>query len=101
MLDDPDAITAPDREHFSTCAQCKARQQALGADARAAAALLTVPASGFDAGAAYKHIAASPASPRFGFRLPLLRRSAQPVVAGLPPPLTLARSAPAPPPAPP
>ena len=83
MLDDPDAITAPDREHFSTCAECKARQEKLGADARAAAALLTVPAAGFDAGAAYKHIAAAPARPRFGFRLPILKASTRPVVAGL------------------
>jgi len=83
MLDDPDAITAPDREHFSTCAECKARQEALGADAQAAAALLTVPAAGFDAGAAYKQITAAPARPRFGFRLPILKPSTRPVVAGL------------------
>jgi hypothetical protein len=83
MLDDPDAITAPDREHFSTCAECKARQETLGADARAAAALLAVPGAGFDAGAAYKHVAAAPAGPRFGVRLPLLRRSTRPVVAAL------------------
>jgi hypothetical protein len=83
MLDDPDAITAPDREHFSTCAECKARQEALGADAQAAAALLTVPAAGFDASAAYKHITAAPASPRFGFRLPIIKPSTRPVLAGL------------------
>ena len=64
MLDDPDAIIAPDREHFSTCAECKARQETLGADARAAAALLTVPAAGFDAGAAYKHVTAAPSGRR-------------------------------------
>jgi len=83
MLDDPDAITAPDREHFSTCAECKARQQALSADAREAAALLAVPAAGFDATAAYKHITAAPARPRFGFRLPILKPSTRPIVAGL------------------
>jgi hypothetical protein len=83
MLDDPDAMTAPDREHFSTCAECRARQEALGADARAAAALLTVPAAGFDAGAAYKHITAAPSGPRFGFRLPILKQSTRPLVAGL------------------
>jgi len=83
MLDDPDAITAPDREHFSTCAECKARQEALSADAQAAAALLTVPAAGFDAGAAYRHVTAAPARPRFGFRLPILKPSTRPVVAGL------------------
>ena len=58
MLDDPDAITAPDREHFSTCPECKARQEALGADARQAAALLALPATTFDAGAAFKQITA-------------------------------------------
>jgi hypothetical protein len=83
MLDDPDAITAPDREHFSTCAECQARQEALGADARQAAALLAVPAASFDAGAAYKQITAQPARPRFGFRLPLLKRSTRPIVAAL------------------
>jgi hypothetical protein len=83
MIDDPDAITAPDQEHFSTCAECKARQEALGADARAAAALLTVPAAGFDAAAAYKHITAAPARPRYGFRLPIIKPSTRPVLAGL------------------
>jgi hypothetical protein len=83
MLDDPDAITAPDREHFSTCTECKARQEALGADARQAAALLAVPAASFDVGAAYKQITAQPARPRFGFRLPLLKRSTRPIVAAL------------------
>jgi len=83
MLDDPDAITAPDREHFAACAECKARQEALGADARAAAALLTVPATGFDAGAAYKQITAAPARPRYGFRLPIIKPSTRPVLAGL------------------
>src|SRR4029077_20821478 len=83
MIDDPDAITAPDREHFSTCADCKARQEALGADAQAAAALLTVPAAGFDAGGADKHVAAAPGRPAFGFRLPILNPSTRPIVAGL------------------
>jgi hypothetical protein len=83
MLDDPDAITAPDREHFSTCPECKTRQEALSADARQAAALLTVPAASFDAGTAYKQITAQPASPRYGFRLPLLKPSTRPIVAGL------------------
>ena len=83
MLDDPDAITAPDREHFSACVECKARQEVLGADAQAAAALLTVPTAGFDAGAAYRHVTAAKARPRFGFRLPILKPSTRPVVAGL------------------
>ncbi len=83
MLDDPDAITAPDRQHFSTCPECKARQDALGADARQAADLLAVPAASFDAGAAYRHVTARPARPRFGFRLPILKPSTRPIVAGL------------------
>jgi len=83
MLDDPDAITAPDREHFSTCPECKARQEALGADARQAAALLALPATTFDAGAAFKQITAQRTGPRFGFRLPLLKPSTRPIVAAL------------------
>ena len=83
MLDDPDAITAPDREHFSTCAECKVRQEALSADAREAAALLAVPDAGFNQASAYKRITAAPARPRYGFRLPILKPSTRPVVAGL------------------
>jgi len=84
MLDDPDAITAPEREHYSTCAECKARQEALSADAREAAALLAVPAASFDAGAAYKAVASKPADrPRFGFRLPIIKPSTRPILAGL------------------
>ena len=83
MLDDPDAITAPEREHFSTCADCKARRDSLGADARQAADLLAVPATGFDAAAAYKRITAEPARPRFGFRLPIIKQSARPILGGL------------------
>ena len=81
MLDDPDAITAPEREHFATCAECKSRQQTLAADAHGAAELLTVPAASFDATAAYKRITARPSNPRFGFRLPVLRAASRPVLA--------------------
>lgn len=83
MLDDPDAITEPEREHFASCGECKTRQEALAADAREAAALLTAPAASFDAGAAYKRFAARPERPRFGFRLPILRPAGRAMVAAL------------------
>ena len=82
MLDDPDAITAPDREHYSTCSDCRARHDAMAEDARTANALLAVPSGTFDATAAYKRLSGAPAAkPRFGFRLPILRPASRPLVA--------------------
>lgn len=83
ILDDPDAITAPEREHFASCDQCRSRQDTLAADARSAAALLTAPAASFDAAAAYKRVVAEPARPRFGLRLPVIRAASRPVFAGV------------------
>jgi len=83
MLDDPDAVTTPEREHFASCAECRARQEALAADARSAALLMATPATSFDAGAAYKRISAQPSRPRFGFRLPVIRAASRPVLAGV------------------
>jgi len=42
IVDDPDAITAPDREHYATCAECRARFDAMAEDARATSNLLDV-----------------------------------------------------------
>ena len=83
MLDDPDAITSPEREHFDHCVECKARQQTLAADARSVAAVLSAPPATFDAAAAYKRISSQPARPRFGFRLPLVRTASRPILAGV------------------
>ena len=82
MLDDPDAITAPDREHYAGCADCRARHDAMAGDARAATNLLAVPAASFDASAAYERVGAQykVARPRFGVRLPVLRPSSQRIV---------------------
>jgi hypothetical protein len=84
MFDDPNAMTAPDREHYSTCTECRSRHDALAGDARAAAALIAVPAATFDAEAAFKRITAQPeAKPRFGIRLPILQPRTQGTVAVL------------------
>ncbi len=82
MLDDPDAITAPDREHYAGCADCRARHDAMAGDARAAANLLAVPAADFDTSAAYERAQAQDkvVRPRFGIRLPVLRPSSQRVI---------------------
>jgi hypothetical protein len=82
MLDDPDAITAPDREHYAGCADCRARHDAMADDARGAANLLAVPAANFDASAAYQRVQAQDkvVRPRFGIRLPVLRPSSQRLV---------------------
>ncbi len=83
MVDDPDAVAAPDREHFAGCAECKARFAGMEADARTATALLATPESSFDANAAYRRMTAQPARPRFGFRLPILRPASRGMVAAL------------------
>ena len=85
MFDDPNAVTGPEREHFASCNECHDRYGKTSADATDAATLLAVPAATFDADAAYKRLTARPAtqSPRFGFRLPILRQAARRPVAVL------------------
>jgi len=79
MFDDPNAVTGTEREHLVSCTECRDRYEKTSADASDAARLLAVPAATFDADSAYKRLTAGPAteSPRFGFRLPLLRQSAR------------------------
>ena len=83
MFDDPNAVTGTEREHFATCTECQERYAKTSADANDAARLLAVPAATFDADAAYKRATAAPSSrsPRFGFRLPVIRQSARRPVA--------------------
>lgn len=83
MVDDPDAIAAPDREHFAGCAECKARFDEMSADARQADVLLAAPAATFDANAAYRRMTAQAPKPRFGFRLPILRPASRGMVAAV------------------
>ena len=84
MVDDPDAIAAPDREHFAGCAECKTRFDEMSADARAIGALLAAPAPSFDANAAYRRVAVRQAPrPRFGFHLPILRPVSRGMMAAL------------------
>ena len=85
MFDDQNAVTGPEREHFASCTECQERYAKTSADAGNAARLLAVPAATFDADAAYKRLAARPAvqSPRFGFRLPILRQSSRRPIAVL------------------
>ena len=84
MLDDPDAITAPDREHYTSCPECRSRHDAMADDARTAQSLLALPAIGFDADRAFARVVARPpAAPRFGFRLPILRPASRAMVGAL------------------
>ena len=85
MFDDPNAVTGTERDHFTSCTECQDRYSKTSADAGNAARLLAVPAATFDADAAYKRLAARPAaeSPRFGFRLPILRQSSRRPIAVL------------------
>jgi hypothetical protein len=83
MVDDPDAIAGPDREHFAGCAGCKARFETMNSDAQNAQALLAAPAATFDADAAYRRLVAQPAKPRFGFHLPILRPASRAMVMAL------------------
>ncbi len=84
MLDDPDAITAPDREHYTSCPECRSRHDAMTDDARTAQSLLALPAIGFDTDRAFARVAGLPAAtPRFGFRLPILRPASRAMVGAL------------------
>ena len=84
MFDDPNAVTGTEREHFASCTECKDRYEKTSADATDATRLLAVPAATFDADSAYRRLTAEPAtSPRFGFRLPVLRQSARRPIAVL------------------
>ena len=83
MVDDPDAVAGPDREHFAGCAECKSRFDTMSADAKSAAELLAVPAAGFDTDRAFKRLSARPARPRFGFHLPILRPASRALVAAV------------------
>jgi len=83
MVDDRDAIAAPDREHFAGCAECKARFADMETDAKSATALLAAGDTSFDANAAYRRFTAKPSRPRFGFHLPILRPASRGMVAAL------------------
>jgi hypothetical protein len=83
MFDDPNAVTGAEHEHYASCAECQARYAKTSADATDAARLLAMPAATFDADAAYKRVTATPSSqsPRFGWRLPVLRQSSRRPIA--------------------
>ena len=85
MFDDPNAVTGTEREHYASCPECQGRYAKTSSDATDAARLLAVPAPAFDADAAYKRVTATPSSqsPRFGWRLPILRQSARRPIAVL------------------
>src|SRR5262245_34544719 len=73
MVDDPDANTGAHAAHLEGCAECKARFEAIGADARAVATLLAVPEVRVDVRGAYNRVISAPkAKPALGFRLPSL-----------------------------
>lgn len=82
LVDDPDALTGSDRRHYMDCTACQARNQGMADDARTAATLLSAPELQLDVTTAFKRVQAAPAAkPRFGFSLPILRPSRQPMFA--------------------
>jgi hypothetical protein len=82
LVDDPDALTGSDRRHYTDCAACQARNQGMAEDARTAATMLSAPELKLDVATALKRVQAAPAAkPRFGFSLPILRPSTQPMFA--------------------
>ena len=83
MVDDPDAVAAPEREHFAGCADCKARFDTMSADAQSATQLLALPASGFDANDAFRRFNTHTTRPRFGFHLPIVRPASRAMLAAV------------------
>jgi hypothetical protein len=82
LVDDPDALTGSDRRHYMDCAACQARNKGMADDARTAATMLSAPELKLDVATAFKRVQAAPAAkPRFGFSLPILRPSRQPMFA--------------------
>jgi hypothetical protein len=82
LVDDPDALTGSDRRHYTDCAACQARNKGMADDARTAATMLSAPELKLDVATALKRVQAAPAAkPRFGFSLPILRPSTQPMFA--------------------
>jgi hypothetical protein len=82
LVDDPDALTGSDRRHYMDCAACQTRNKGMADDARTAATMLSAPELKLDVATAFKRVQAAPAAkPRFGFSLPILRPSTQPMFA--------------------
>jgi hypothetical protein len=81
MVDDPDAHSGADARHLESCADCKARYETVAGDARAITSLLAAPELKVDVAAAFNRVRSAPAArPRFGFRLPVVRPGARPMV---------------------
>jgi hypothetical protein len=84
MIDDPDAISGSDRQHYVDCKDCQARHSGMADDARAVATLLAAPELKVDVASAFKQVQLAPAAkPRFGFSLPILRPASRTMLAGL------------------
>lgn len=81
MVDDPDAHTGADKRHFETCAECQARYGSVSKDALAISSLMTAPELKVDVASAFNRVRSAPAAqPTFGFRLPVMRPGARPMV---------------------
>ena len=84
MIDDRDAISGSDRQHYVDCKDCQARHSGMADDARAVATLLAAPELKVDVASAFKQVQQAPsAKPRFGFSLPILRPASRTMLAGL------------------
>src|SRR3954453_8050523 len=80
MVDDAEGRTAADSAHLDGCSDCKHRYDAVAADARSIAALLSAPEVKVDVAAASSRVLAAPvAEPGVGIRLPFLRPMARPM----------------------
>ena len=81
MVDDPAAHTGAEARHFETCPECKARYETVAGDARAITSLMAAPELKVDVASAFNRVRSAPAArPRFGFRLPVFRQGARPMV---------------------
>ena len=79
MVDDPDARAGAAAAHLDGCADCKARLEVIGRDARSVATLLTVPDVRLDVGAAFARVSSAPHSQPTLLRLPVFRSPVRPM----------------------
>ena len=83
-FDDEDALTDSELRHYSACAECQARYNAVADDARAVAGVLAISDPEVDVASAFGRVRSAPAAqPRFGIRLPIMRPASRPIMGGL------------------
>lgn len=79
-FDDEAALSDADARHYSACADCQARYEAVADDAQAVAGVLAAPDLKVDVASALNRVRSTPAAqPRFGIRLPIARPASRPM----------------------